>query len=188
MTMMADTIPYANPGAIAPAATFQASSSGDVIGYFAGSTATFTEEIGLFVNGVQQGDWGLENHTSAIGDALNFGPVNAGDTLVFGLKVPDTGYTLYSDPSLNLDGINHAYSTSYVAADHSNAAIPSGTFIGFEDSLISFSNLDYNDEDVVFTNVTATTASTPEPASLLLIGAGLVGFGLAVRRNSGRVK
>lgn len=188
MTLMADPIPYPNPGTIAPTATFQASTSGDVIAYFDGSTASFTEYLGLFVNGVQQGGWGLENHTSAIGETLDFGPVHAGDTLVLALNVLDTPYTLYSDPSLNPDGINHTYSTSYLAAEHSNATIPSGTFIGFEDSLISFSDLNYNDEDVVFTNVTAATASTPEPASLLLIGAGLAGFGLVVRKNKGCVK
>jgi len=183
ITMMADTIPYPNSGTIASSASFQASASGDVIGYFDGSTATFTDEIGLFVNGIQQGGWGLDNHTSALGDALNFGPVHAGDTLVFALKVVDTGYTLYSEPSLNPDGVNHAYTTSYVAADHSTPAIPSGTFIGFEDSLISFSNLNYNDEDVVFTDVTTSPASTPEPASLLLIGTGLVGFMLVRRKK-----
>lgn len=94
MTLSADAIPYPYPGTIAPTAVFQAKGSGDVIAYFDGSTAMFSEELGLYVNGLQQGGWGLEDHASMPGEAFDFGPVQAGDTLVFALKV--AGYGLHA--------------------------------------------------------------------------------------------
>ncbi len=171
-TLMADAIPYPNPGTIAPANTFTAASSGDVIAYFYGSTASYDNQLGLFINGTQLGGWGLDNHSSVYGDVYDFGHVDAGQTLTFALRVLTTGTTLYSDPSLNPDSINHTYATSYSSDNNANVRIPAGTFVSFEDQLYGRSDLNYNDEDFVFTNVASQgVADSPEPASALLLGA-----------------
>ena len=65
--------------------TFTAASTGDIIAYFAipNVTASDTEEIGLLVNGVSTGVFGLDNHASYLGEAFDLGHANAGDTLTF---------------------------------------------------------------------------------------------------------
>src|SRR6478609_1889513 len=76
----ADVIPYSTPGAVNAATySFTASTTGNIIAYFAGSTAGFTNELGMRVNGVPTGIFGLNNQTSAVGDSLNLGSVQAGD-------------------------------------------------------------------------------------------------------------
>ena len=185
MTLMADAIPYPNPGTEAPANNFRASASGDLVAYFYGTTADFNESLGVMVNGVQRGDFGLENHTSNFGDMLNFGHVNAGDSLIFELRVVDTNYTLYSNPNMNPDGINHTYATPFSGQTRGSASIPAGTFVGFEDSLLSFSNLNYDDEDFVFTSVSVSAA--PEPGSWLLLGTGMLGLGLSLVRSRKKI-
>ncbi|WP_257025796.1 PEP-CTERM sorting domain-containing protein [Edaphobacter lichenicola] len=43
------------------------------------------------------------------------------------------------------------------------------------------SDLDYNDDNIVITNVTSTP--TPEPSTIILFGTGLVGAASALRRK-----
>ena len=64
--------------------TFTAAADGDIIAYFAGSTAGFDLRLGLMVNGtLTTAGLALDDHTSAIGQSFDFGPVKAGDTLTF---------------------------------------------------------------------------------------------------------
>lgn len=177
MNASAGPIPYPTPGVLNPVTyAFTAASTGDVVAYFWGSTAGYTSTLSLLVNGVDTGISGLDNHASAYGAALNFGSVNAGDSLVFRLNVLTTGDSWYTDTGLNYDGVNHVYSTNF----DGDATIPVGTFVSFED-LPFGGDYNYNDEDFVFTNVRDQNA-VPEPLSALLVGAGLLGVA-ALRRK-----
>jgi len=106
---------YSTPGTQNAATyTFTAASTGNLVAYFAGSTAGYTSEITMLVNGAATGIFGLNNHASAYGDSLNFGSVHAGDTLVFKLinLWPGDIDPWYSQKSMNSDGVNHIYSSA----------------------------------------------------------------------------
>ena len=177
---------YANVGTQnAQEYTFTAAATGDLMAYFVGSTATYTNEITLLVNGVATGIQGLNNKTTKNDTALDFGIVQAGDSLVFKLVniVPGTGVgPWYSQKSLNSDGVNHIYSSAWAG----NSALPAGTYVAFED-LPKGGDFNYNDISFVFTNVATNVpakANVPEPGSLALLGLGVIGFAASRRRKA----
>jgi hypothetical protein len=104
--------------------------------------------------------------------------VTEGDVIVFDLRNTSINSVFSSSPSRSSDGINHAYATTYTATGD---GIPAGIFIGMEDLPNGQSDLDYNDDQFVFTNVSATPV--PEPSSLIMLGSGLFGLGGVVRRR-----
>ena len=179
----ADAIPYPNVGTLNPVTyTFTAASTGHVIAYFAGSTASFDNQLGVLDNGVlTAAGFGLDNHSSLIGQSFDFGQVTAGDSLIFVLRINSNASTeVFSDATMNgaydspHASTNHIYSTPYTATSPVFAGVPVGTFVSFEDLPFNSSDLNYNDEDFVFTNVSSRTTAVPEPTSLLLLGAGLL--------------
>jgi hypothetical protein len=191
---LAGPIPYPNTGTVNPTTySFTATATGDVIGYFGGSGASFDEQVGLLVNGVLTANgYGLDDHSTAVGDSFDFGPVTAGDTLVFVDRINGNGF-VYSDPSLNgpydapgTVNDNHIYSTN-ATANQVFAGSVAGTYIGFEDLPFPGSDFNYFDDTFVFTDVSTTTNGVPDGApTLSLLGAGLAAL-LVLRRRVDRV-
>ena len=176
--------PYANVGTQNSATyAFTVENTGDVIAYFAGSSAAYNEEIGLIVNGVNVGIYGLQNHSSTVGESIDFGSFAAGSVVEFVDVVSTSSDTWYSNPAMNYDGVNHIYATSYDGTGL-GGGIPSGLFVGFEDLPAWWSDFDYNDTSFVVTNV--GDPPTPEPAMLPVLIAGLVGLAVVALRRRRR--
>jgi PEP-CTERM motif len=182
----AGPIPYPDSGTYnSTVYSFTAASTGDVIAYFAGSGATYDNQLGMLDNGVlTSAGYGLDNHTSAIGQSFDLGHVTAGDSLVFVLHNLTLAANAYSDPSLNVAydspddtiGHNHIYATTYTATPPLFAGVPAGMYVGFEDLPFPGADFNYTDETFVFTNVQLAGA-VPEPSSLALCGiAGVIGL------------
>lgn len=165
--------------------SFTAAADGDLVAYFTGSTGSFENVLGLIVNGTDLGLSTLNSHLSAPGDVFNFGPVSAGDALVFYINVEEGLYTWASDKSLNTDATNHIWSTAYGGGDFS---IPEGIFVTFEDLPGTGTDFNYEDLGFVFTNVKTVIIpnGVPEPASwaMLIAGFGMIGSATRRRRNS----
>ena len=180
----AGIIPYPNGGTPNPVTyTFTAASTGDIVAYFAGSGAAYDEQVGMLVNGVPTGVVGLDDQTSGVGQALNLGHVNAGDTLTFFDDVFSINTTWYSNPGMNADGGNHVYSTS-AAANQISSAIPAGIYVAFEDlDFRTGSDYNYFDDTFVFTN-TAVTSSVPELSTWAMLLLGFAGLGFAGYRRT----
>ncbi|WP_353063338.1 PEP-CTERM sorting domain-containing protein [Tunturibacter psychrotolerans] len=193
--LLADPIPYANVGQLAPDHTFTATATGSVSAYFYSSDASNDDKIILWdkTSGAMTAP-SLDNHSSAVGSSVSLS-VKAGDSLIFILDDVTTGqyfssvdyFGVASPANYNDDGYNHAYSTPYSGGV---SGIPAGTYIGMEDlgvtglKPLSGSDLDYNDDNFVFTNVAA--APTPEPSTFILFGTGLVAAASALRRKFAR--
>jgi hypothetical protein len=176
----ADSIPYPHTGTIPAQTTLIASSTGTVTGYFYSESAADYDEVRLL--DVTQGTssiWELPNQTTSQGTSTSFAPVsvNAGDTLVFELLNTSLNPNqIFATTAANSsDGVNHGYVTAFSGG----SGIPAGLYVGFEDLPKSGSDLDYNDETIVVTNVSAA----PEPSSLALLGTGILGVAAGLRRK-----
>ena len=181
-------IPYPNKDTFNPEHyTFTATATGPLIGYFYSFNAADTDEIAMSVNGGPLGAFGLVNQTTPIGQTFNFGNVTSGDVLTFVLRDVSMVTDISSNPASNGDLAQHVYSVAYTnPGPFAVVGIPTGTFVSFEDRLVSQgSDFDYNDDAFVFTNVSSGT--TPIPAALPLFATGLGGLGLLGWRRKRKI-
>jgi hypothetical protein len=183
-------VPYLTRGTENPVEyNFTAASTGSITAYYAGSTAGFSENLGLMINGVKTDVTGLNNKTSVVGNLLDLGTAKAGDKLTFFIDVLTTKTSYYSDKSLNSDGVNHVFSAAYGGS----ALVPAGTYVGFED-MWRGGDFNYFDMSFVFQNVAAidvtpgnsNVGGVPEPSSwaMLIAGFGLTGAAMRRRRTA----
>jgi hypothetical protein len=159
-------IPYTNIGTQNPVTYSFTATGGDIDAYFYGSDAAYNETVG-----VVGGTGGVPNHGPSFGQEFTLATnVQAGTAITLSNAVADINTTWYSNPALNVDGVNHLYATAFAAS----GGIPSGVYAAFED-LYGGGDLDYNDVQVVITGV--SVSPVPLPGALTLFGAGLVGLG-----------
>jgi hypothetical protein len=147
--------------------------TGNVTATYLGHSAGYTNELYLYLPGNGLGVI-FNNHTTPVGTTFDLGNYTAGTELIFAIYVLNTFDMFYSgDASRNADGIAHAV----VDTDYS----PTAAYVGFED-ILGGGDFDYDDVRFSFTNV--GTSEVPEPTPILLFAIGLIGLGLARRKQS----
>jgi hypothetical protein len=161
--------------------SFSAARTGSVTAHYTGSTASYSESLGLMVNGIKTGISGLNNKTSTMGEKLALGTAKAGHKLTFFIDVLTTRKIYYSERPLDADGVNHVFA----AAHTGTGLVPAGTYVGFED-LWTDGDLDYFDLRFLFRNVAAkkpAVVAIPEPTSWVMLIAGFGFTGAMLRRR-----
>jgi hypothetical protein len=168
----------------------------------AGDTSILNELTPLAINQI------FCNHPTggctgaSAGDTVNLFPPTQNGPMTFSLVNTSTGLTFTTNLA-DSDGNYHARITSNYA-DFGVGVLPGGadsviagllglgdsvTYIGFEDRVLgqSDADFDYNDLIFAFANTVTTSTAIPEPLTISLFGAGIVGMGWLSRRRKNRL-
>ena len=173
---------------------FTAPSDGTLTFAFEGYSADDTDQMVFAFNG----DALFTNKIAAVGDVIHQ-IVVAGQIYRLGLRNDNTGDTWSSDPASNWGGLAYLASTNTFSDFDLGAAAPtpvstdcalvSGCYFGWED-LGPGADDDFNDLvfALQFTPISSRSVDpvgdpVPEPGTLTLLCAGLLGLGFVTRRR-----
>jgi len=174
---------------------FTAPVDGTLTFTFEGYSADDTDQMVFAFNG----DALFTNQFAAAGDAI-LQIVVAGQIYQLGLRNNSTGDTWSSDPASNWDGQLPLASTNTFSDFHLGAAVPtlvstdcalvSGCYFGWEDLPGPGADDDFNDLvfALQFTPISSRSVDpgdpVPEPGTLMLLCAGLLGLGFITHRRA----
>lgn len=137
------------PAAWVPGATVVLARDVKVYAKFCGSGSGYTSDFYL---AAPQSIYLGTGHVTPLGHTTDLGTLAAGQELVFGIYVRNTGLTYYSGPaSRNPDGQYHAAVGAYANDEYR---------VGFED-LFGGGDRDYNDIEVIIALLPATPPVIP---------------------------